>query len=300
MSTTPINHGVVHIAGPTGVGKSALAIEIAERIGAEIVGADAYQIYADLPILTAQPAAAEMGRVPHHLIGCIPPTEAFDAQRYAELARPILADIARRGRRALVVGGTGLYFRALIDGFAPTPPPDAGLRRELEDLDLDALVGRLEAADPAAPALVDCRNKRRVVRAIEIVEGSGRPLADFRSTPRMTATGLLVTRDREELRDRIAANVRQMLAMGAIEEVKALGDGVGPTAERAIGLKDIRAYIQGALSLDQCIERMTLETQRYAKRQLTWFRNQTTFKPLDLTGTQHWSAAVESALRALE
>jgi len=297
---TPLNPGVLHIAGPTGVGKSALAIEIAERIGGEIIGADAYQIYAGLPILTAQPSAAEMRRVPHHLIGCIPPTEAFDAQRYAELASPILADIASRGRPALVVGGTGLYFRALIDGFAPTPSPDASLRAELDALDLDALVSRLAAADPAGPALVDCRNKRRVVRAIEIVEGSGRPLADFRSTPRMSATGILVTRDREELRDRIAANVRQMLATGAIEEVKALGDGIGPTAERAIGLKEIRAYIQGALSLDQCIESITLATRQYAKRQLTWFRNQTRFKSLDLTGTQHSSAAVESALRALE
>lgn len=300
MSTPPLNQGVLHIAGPTGVGKSALAIEIAERLGAEIVGADAYQIYAGLPILTAQPAAAEMARVPHHLIGCIPPTEAFDAQRYAELARSALADIADRGRPALVVGGTGLYFRALIDGFAPTPPPDTGLRTELEDLGLDALVSRLEAADPAAPALIDCRNKRRVVRAIEIVEGSGRPLADFRSTPRMEATGIVVTRDREELRNRIAANVRQMLTTGAIEEVEALGDEIGPTAERAIGLKEIRAYIHGALSLDQCEESMIQATRQYAKRQLTWFRNQTTFKTLDLTGTQHWSAAVESALRALE
>ena len=157
-----LDHGVLYIAGPTGVGKSALAIELAERIGAEIVGADAYQIYAGMTTLTAQPTAGEMRRVPHHLIGCIPPMEAFDAQQYADLARPILADIAGRGRPALVVGGTGLYFRALIDGFAPTPAPDAALRAELENLNLDAVVSRLEAADPAAPALVDCRNKRRV------------------------------------------------------------------------------------------------------------------------------------------
>lgn len=295
-----LDHGVLYIAGPTGVGKSALAIELAERIGAEIVGADAYQIYAGMTTLTAQPTAGEMRRVPHHLIGCIPPMEAFDAQQYADLARPILADIAGRGRPALVVGGTGLYFRALIDGFAPTPAPDAALRAELENLNLDAVVSRLEAADPAAPALVDCRNKRRVVRAIEIVEGSGRPLADFRSTPRSAATGLVIIRNREELRDRIAANVRQMFATGVVDEVKSLGDRIGPTAERAIGLKEIRNYIHGALSLDQCIEGMIQATRQYAKRQLTWFRNQTTFETLDLTGTQHSSAAVESALRALE
>jgi tRNA dimethylallyltransferase len=290
----------IHLAGPTGVGKTALALALAERLDAEIVGADAYQIYAGLPILTAQPSAEDMRRVPHHLVGCVPAGESFDAQRYVEMARPILEEIAARGKMALIVGGTGLYFRALIDGFAPTPASDATLRAELEEMPLSDLVERLSAADPAAPGQIDMRNKRRVTRAIEIVELSGRPLAEFRNTPRTEATGLLLVRDREDLRRRIAANVEAMFEVGVVEEVRALRDNVGPTAARAIGFREIQALIRGEMTRAECQEAIVTATRHYVKRQLTWFRNQTTFSSLDLTGTQHPSDAVESALHALE
>jgi tRNA dimethylallyltransferase len=291
---------IFHLAGPTGVGKTALALALAERLDAEIVGADAYQIYAGLPILTAQPSPEEMRRVPHHLVGSVPASETFDAQRYADLARPILAEIAARDRPALVVGGTGLYFRALIDGFAPTPASDPALRAELEEMSLPALLERLRAADPDAPGQIDARNKRRVTRAIEIVELSGRPLSEFRNTPRAEVSGLLLVRDREDLRRRIAANVEAMFAAGVVEEVRALGETVGPTAARAIGFREIQALIRGEMTRAECQEAIVTATRQYAKRQLTWFRNQTTFALLDLTGTQHPSEAVESALQALE
>jgi len=290
----------IYLAGPTGVGKTALALAIAERLGAEIVGADAYQIYAGLPILTAQPSAEDMRRVPHHLVGTVPATETFDAQRYVEMARPILTEIAARGKTALIVGGTGLYFRALIDGFAPTPASNAVLRAELEEMPLSDLLERLRAADPAAPGQIDARNKRRVTRAIEIVELSRRPLAEFRNTPRTDARGLLLVREREDLRRRIAANVETMFETGVVEEVRVLGENVGPTAARAIGFREIQALIRGETTRAECQEAIVTATRQYAKRQLTWFRNQTTFASLDLTGTQHPSDAVESALHALE
>jgi tRNA dimethylallyltransferase len=296
---------ILYLAGPTGVGKTALALELAERLGAEIVGADAFQIYAGLPILTAQPTPGDLARVPHHLVGSIPVSESFDAHRYAELARPLLEEISARGRVPLVVGGTGLYFRALIDGFAPTPTASAGLRAELEGMDLPSLVQRLRGADPAAADQVDLQNKRRVTRAIEIVETSGRPLAEFRATPQIEVPGLLLVREREELRNRIELNVRAMFQNGVVEEVRALGDighmgPIGPTAARAIGLRDIQALIRGELTRAACGAAMITATRQYAKRQLTWFRNQTTFRALDLTGTQRPSQVVENALSVLD
>ncbi len=281
------------LAGPTGAGKTALAVEIATRLNAEIVGADAFQIYAGLPILTAQPTPAQQARVPHHMVGCVPAAESFDVHRYASTAQTAIADVHARGRVALVVGGTGLYFRALISGLADTPPPNPELRAEMAGIPLPALVERLHGLDPEAPAMVDTANRRRVERAIEIVQGSGRPLREFRSTPKMNVPGILLTRDRENLAARIEANVRAMFAAGVADEVRAIGE-VSPTAERAIGLREIRALLRGELSTDDCQAAITVATRQYAKRQLTWFRNQTSFAPLDVT--QSFPDAVESAL----
>jgi tRNA dimethylallyltransferase len=279
------------------VGKSSVALELAGRLGAEIVGADAFQIYAGLPILTAQPDEEALRRVPHHLVGCVPLAEAFDVQRYAVAARAAIEDILARGRPVIVAGGTGLYFRALIDGLSPTPAADPVLRAELEEMPLPALIERLRAADAAAPAQVDLRNKRRVTRAIEIVELSGRPLGEFRAASRGQAQGLLLVRDREDLRRRIEASVRGMFDRGVEDEVRAASALAGPTASRAIGFVEIQALLAGRLTRAECEERMIVATRQYAKRQLTWFRGQTSFPTLDLTGMQ--TSAVERALGAL-
>ena len=278
----------VYLVGPTAVGKSALAVAVAERLDAEIVGADAFQVYAGLDLLTAKPSPAERARVPHHLVGVVPPGESFSVARYLELARPCLADIARRGRLALVVGGTGLYVRALTDGLSPLPPARPELRAELNALDLPALVARLRALDPAGAETVDRANPRRLVRAIEIVETTGRPLAEQRTAwaargenlppgggqpPLFHGFRFLVNCPRPELLARIARRTAAMFAGGVVEEVRAFpAENIGPTFGQALGLAELRSVGRGELPVEVARERLEIGTRQYAKRQLTWFR----------------------------
>jgi len=287
------------IAGPTGVGKSPFAVELALRFDGEIIGADAYQIYAGLEILTAQPEPELRARVPHHLIGILPVSEPFDAARFAVLAREKMAEITARGRRPILVGGSGLYLKALTHGLADLPPPDPALRAELSGLPPDELRRRLDQADPEARQNLDFHNPRRVQRALEIFLLTGRSTArqreEWQKPPRFAFQGLLLTRDRPELDARIAANVGRMFARGVLEEVAALKK-VGPTAAQAIGFRDIQALLRGETDQTACVAAVTLATRRYAKRQLTWFRNQFNFSPIDLTGqpsTPDLSAATE-------
>jgi len=286
------------VVGPTGVGKTALALDLASILGTEIVGADAFQIYEGIPILTAQPTPAQRARVPHHLVGCVPISSAYDAAAYQRDATRALSEIANRGLAAIIAGGTGLYVRALAEGLSPTPPSDPALRVELDATPLDALVERLRRADPDAPAQVDLRNKRRVTRAIEICELSAQPLARFRDRPRQRGRGVLLTRDRDDLNARIESHVRAMFDAGVVNEVAALPPP-GLTASRTVGLREIQAHLRGELPLDACRAAIVLATRQLAKRQLTWFRNQTSFPPLNLTGISDPEEAVQSAVRAL-
>ena len=288
---TPSFPEPVYLVGPTSVGKSALAVEVAERLGAEIVGADAFQVYEGLDLLTAKPSRKDLARVPHHLVGVVSPEESFNVVRYLELARPCLENIERRGRLALVVGGTGLYVRALTEGLSPLPPTPPGLREELAGLDLPALVDRLRALDPAGAAAVDCANPRRVTRALEIVITTGRPLAESRTTwttnqegknarqaPR--PLGFLVDCPRPELHARIARRTAGMFAHGVVEEVRAFPpERVGPTFAQALGLSDLRAVGRGELPVATARERLEIGSRQYAKRQLTWFRRDGTLQP---------------------
>jgi tRNA dimethylallyltransferase len=290
IATASLNSKPIIVAGPTGVGKSAFAVELAIRFGGEVVGADAFQIYPGLEILTAQPTPDMLARVPHHLIGFLPPSEPFDAARFAALAREKIAEISARGRRPIITGGSGLYLKALLHGLSEMPPPDAALRAELSALSLEELQQRLEQADPQARELIDFQNPRRIARALEIHHLTGRSAARQREQwlgpPAFEFHGFLLTRDRAELDTRIAENVRSMFARGVIKEVAALGK-VGPTASAAIGLREIQALLRAELTQPQCEEAITRATRRYAKRQLTWFRNQFTLRTINLTGLQH-------------
>lgn len=293
----------VIIAGPTGAGKTDLALRLARRLGGEIVGADAFQIYAGLPILSAQPTPEERAGIPHHLIGCVDPEEAFDTGRYLRMAEPVLAGIAARGRRPIVVGGTGLYVKALLGGVDDLPPGDPVLRQEFAGIDLAELIARLGRLDPAAPDAVDCANRRRVERALEIVSLTGKPLASARRGPRPVTPGvlaLLLVRDREELHARIAANVDAMFARGVEAEVAALPpERIGPTAAGTLGLREIRALLDGTMTREEARDAIVTATKRYAKRQGTWFRNQHDFPVLNLSLFPEPEAALAEALRLL-
>ena len=268
-----------------------MAIELAEQFGAEIVNADAFQIYRGLDILTAKADAEMQRRVPHHLLGQVSLAETMSAAKFRELARAALADIHSRQKNAIVAGGSGLYLKAITQGFDQVPPPDPTLREELSALSASELGLRLKTLHPELAARTDLRNPRRVIRAIEIARSVIPSEAqDDRTT---CPSGVLLLRDRDDLYQRINERVNAMFRDGVEEEVRALQD-VGPTAASALGLKEIRALIAGQISHEQCIAKIQQATRRYAKRQLTWFRHQTTFPQLNLTPFSY-----REALRAI-
>ncbi len=274
------------IAGPTASGKSELAVRLAERCGGEIVGADAFQIYDGLDILTAKPDRELRRRAPHHLIGEVPLTETFDVAQFTAEARKRIAAIASRGATAIVCGGTGLYVRALIRGLADLPSADAALRAQLEALSADERRRRLAGLDPAAMSQIDLKNPRRVIRALEVCLLTGRPFTSFRTewARRGPSCGVALVWDRAELCQRIGQRVAAMFAAGVEEEVRATSQ-VSPTAAQAIGFHEIKELLAGRIDRERCIRAIEQATRRYAKRQMTWFRRETALEPLAVTTT---------------
>ena len=292
------------IVGPTGVGKSSLATLLAKQLGGEIVGADAFQIYERLPLLTAQPSLKERCGIPHHLIGIIAPTEQCDAFRYRTMALAAIEKIVSRKKIPFIVGGTGLYVRALVAPFDPLPSVDASLRAELEKSSLPELLLRLHELDPAASQLLDIKNPRRVARAIEIITQTQRPLAATwqrqQHPSSHNARGLFLTRDRPELFERIEKNVQQMFACGVVEEIAALASlPLSTTSSMTLGLREIQQLLRGEQTLSTTIASITQATKRYAKRQLTWFQHQHSFPTLNLSRFSSPAAALEEACRLL-
>ncbi|MCQ2365329.1 MAG: tRNA (adenosine(37)-N6)-dimethylallyltransferase MiaA [Akkermansia sp.] len=277
----------IFILGPTGCGKSAVAVALAQRLGeAEIVSADAYQIYKKMPVLTAAPSAEELAVVPHHLIGLLEPTEPNDAAEHARRAMEAIADIQARGKRPIVTGGSGLYVKFISHGISPAPPSDPALRAELTALPLEECVRRLREADPEGAAMTDLRNPRYVVRNLEIVLTGGKPLSHWKNNWTAPAgPGFSLERDTAGLDARIAARSREMLRSGAIEEVAALeGTPLSPTAAKTLGLDLIRAYLAGTVSRRELTPALALATRQYAKRQRTWLRRETWLTSLPVAG----------------
>ena len=287
------------IAGPTAVGKSDIAVNVAERCGGEIVGADAFQIYRGLEILTAQPSSELRARAPHHLVGEIPLTQSFDVAQYLDAARQRIAEIRARGRVPVVTGGTGLYLRALTRGLADLPGADTALRAELEKESLADLQRRLAELDPLGAAQTDLRNPRRVIRALEVCLLTGRPFSSFReqwTAPPHGIRGIVLTLDRETLNARIDRRTAAMFAAGVIEEVRAAG-AAGPTASQTLGFREIRALLAGDLGQADCIAALQHATRRYAKRQMTWFRRETALESVDLARVSDFPQLAESLAR---
>jgi tRNA dimethylallyltransferase len=281
------------IVGPTATGKSELAADVASEMGAEIVSADAFQIYRGLDLLTAKPDVSTLAKAPHHLTGTTPLHEEMNAEKYRCAASRVIGEIHSRGKVAIVVGGSGLYIKALTHGLAPLPESDPKLREKLNAMSLDELRSQLIELDSEAAAKIDMKNRRRVIRALEICLLTGKPASEvvaeasdslgkapLRSAP--AATGVFVFRDREELYARINQRVEAIFECGVIEEVRAAGE-VSATASQMIGFREIRQLLSGEMSITQCVAAIQQATRRYAKRQLTWFRRQTNFSPLNLS-----------------
>ena len=275
------------IAGPTASGKSALALRLAEALGGEVVNADSMQLYADLRLLSARPSPQEEARAPHHLYGVADAAETWSVGRWLTAAREVLADIAGRGRTAIVVGGTGLYFRALTAGLAEIPPtPEAvriQARADYERMGETAFRDQLEMLDPQAAARIAPGDRQRLLRAFEVVTATGVALHAWQaSTAPTLAEGtyraLALEPPRENLYARCDARLTTMLAGGALDEVAALAarrlDPALP-AMKALGVRELAAYLAGELTLADALAQAQQETRRYAKRQGTWFRNQT-------------------------
>jgi tRNA dimethylallyltransferase len=285
---------VVLLAGPTGVGKTALSLRLASEWNGEIVNADSMQVYKLMDIGSAKPTPEERAQAPHHLIDVVAPDEPFDAGRYAETARPVVDELLRRGKIPLVVGGTGLYMKALLHGVCPGAPGSEEvkeeLRRELEERGLDELHAELGRVDPRAARRIHPNDRQRILRALEVYRLTGAPLTEwqerhgFQDAPYRRVVKIFLHRDREELYARIDARVHLMLEQGFIEEVRRLLEmGYGPELKpmQSLGYRQATQYILGNTTLEEAVRQIQQETRRYAKRQMTWFRADPEFQWID-------------------
>ncbi|MCC6763558.1 MAG: tRNA (adenosine(37)-N6)-dimethylallyltransferase MiaA [Deltaproteobacteria bacterium] len=279
---------VVAVVGPTAVGKSAVAMTIAERLGAEIVSADSRQIYRGLDVGTAKPSPSERRRVPHHLLDVADPDDRFDAARFRTLALDAIAGAAARGRPVIVCGGTGLYLRALRHGLFDGPGAVPELRAALYERERlhgpGTLHADLAAVDPATAARLHPRDAVRLVRALEVLRVTGRPISAWQNAHAFgdASVDMLVlgcTRPREELHDRIVARCRAMLDAGLLAEIRELWTrGYGPELAPldSVGYREMGAYLRGELDYETAFDAFARATRRLAKRQLTWWRSDAT------------------------
>jgi tRNA dimethylallyltransferase len=278
----------IFLAGPTAVGKSSIAIAIAERIGGEIISVDSMQVYRGLDIGTAKATAGERRKIPHHLIDVAELNEPFDAAKFSELARKAEAEIVARGSVPIFCGGTGFYFKAFLEGFGEAPPSDPLLRLELGKIPLPELLAELATKDPVTFARIDQKNPRRVTRAIEVIRLTGKPFSEQRAAwtiPAENATTNIgsnttiigLQRAPSDLRRRIDLRVDAMFADGLIEETRRLlscGLDRNVTAMQAIGYRQVVEHLRGERPLAATVELVKIRTRQFAKRQLTWFRRQ--------------------------
>jgi tRNA dimethylallyltransferase len=305
---------LVVIAGPTATGKTALALELASRYDAEIVSADSRQVYRYLDIGTAKPTPAQQAATPHHLLDVVNPDEQFDSARFRTLALETIHEVTQRGKRVLVVGGTGLYLRALIRGLFAGPPADLALRTRLRTQEEEEGTGFLHnwvaSVDPQAANRLHPNDTVRLIRALEVFLLTGTPISQwqrehaFRERPFSTLTISLVM-DREALARRIDRRCRQMVQDGLVEEVRrvwAMGYGPDLASLQTIGYAQIGRMLEGRCGLEEALAQMAQETRRLAKRQLTWLRAEadvrwfapTQIREITASVTTFWQQVVTS------
>jgi tRNA dimethylallyltransferase len=273
---------VTVLTGPTAGGKSALALELAARVGGVIINADASQLYADLAIVTARPGAADLAAAPHRLYGVLAGADVCSAARWAEMAKAEIAAARAQGRHPIIVGGTGLYLTALVHGLAPVPAIDDDVRSAVRALETSDARAALEREDPDAAARLMPADRQRTLRALEVVRSTGRPLADWQQQREGglgadAVQGLVVDRPRAELHVRAETRLASMLAAGALAEVAALlalGLPADAPVMKALAVPQLAAHLAGLCSLDQAMADALTVTRQYQKRQQTWGRNQ--------------------------
>ena len=274
---------LVIILGPTGVGKTAMALALAGRLGGEIVSADSMQVYRGMEIGTAKPTPEERRRIPHHLLDVVDPDQPFDASRYCVLAHEVVTRLCGEGKPVFVVGGTGLYIRALLGGLIAGPGADESLRQSLREEEAKwgtpRLYEKLRARDPQAAQRISPRDVIRIIRAIEVLELTGRSIVEhqkdhrFRSQP-YDALKIGLTLPREELLSRIDGRTERMMAAGFVGEVeRLLGRGYARSFKpmQSLGYRHLAAYLAGEVDIGGAIRLIKRDTRRYAKRQMTWF-----------------------------
>ena len=273
------------IAGPTASGKSGAGLELASRFGGTIINADSMQVYRELRLLTARPSEADEARVPYRLYGTVPAADAYSVGRWLGDVAGAMAEVHKEGRLPILVGGTGLYFKALTEGLAPVPDIPAEIRshwrERSEQLGRDALHAELAARDPAMAAHVSPADPQRIVRALEVIDATGVSLAEWQGSNAMPllapgdALRLVIAPEREPLYAAIDARFDRMIEDGALDEVRGLlGLELDPglPAMRAHGVRELAAYLSGALTRDEAVANAKTESRRYAKRQMTWLR----------------------------
>ena len=309
----PKPNTLIAVVGPTASGKTALAIALAKELGGEIVSADSMQIYRGMDIATAKPTPEEMAEVPHHLIGFWPPEKPFSVAQYAVLAREKIDDILRRGRVPVLCGGTGLYIKAIVDHiqYEEETGGDAvlreRLRRQAQDEGNLAVWRQLQAMDPQTAERIHPNNLGRVIRAIEVMQVSGRSIREQEERSRQAPCPYHVIqiglryRNRENLYERIGRRVDAMAEAGLLEEARAVRQqGLTATAAQAIGYKELYDWMDGTLPLEEALENLKRSTRRYAKRQLTWFGADARIRWIEPDALQAGETVTEQAMRIIE
>ena len=283
---------VLAIVGPTAIGKTTVAIDVANKVNGEIIGLDSRQIYKGMAVGTAQPTIEELAAAPHHLIGVKDPDSPISAGKYAKLVLNLVKDISERGKEPIICGGAGLYYRAITKGIFSESETDLDVREKLvqeyEEIGPDGLLNRLQELDPEYAVKVHPNNKKRLIRALEIYTVTGKPPSEHFNRqekfgiPTLNLFTVLLTIDRKELGKRIAKRTAKMLNSGWIEETKMLRKGIDPIAMHpidSIGYRQIAAFLEGKLNKEELEEKIILRTCQYARRQLQWFRQEN----IDLT-----------------
>ncbi|NNF33343.1 MAG: tRNA (adenosine(37)-N6)-dimethylallyltransferase MiaA [Saprospiraceae bacterium] len=284
---------LICIAGPTGVGKTDVAIQIALRLNTEIISCDSRQIYKEMDIGTAKPSQEELNLVKHHMVDCITIEEGFSTGHYERDVIPLIEQLHQDNRSVILTGGTGLYFKAILEGLDTFPEVSAEIKSKLEDIQknkgISGLQSLLKEVDPEYYNVIDRDNPHRLLRALGVTLASGLPYSSFLNQPKVqrpfTSILIFLNRDREELYDRINKRVIKMMDQGLLDEIKDLYPKRNLPALQTVGYQELFQYLDGEITLDEAISLIQQNSRRYAKRQITWYRNQgnwTAFHPEEI------------------